>query len=1305
MKQAHSGRAASVLLSAPLLLLVPALLLPVACGGPAPNQGQGQIDQGRAQLLGISYARLVDIYAYQRVDSGRADRRDQLNRRSVLVAKNVPVRTNLDTDSLFDSSGGEVPTANYQFLPFQVQTGHDELLIRWDNRGDEADRFQAALAAAQSGLVEVPAALRTQDTSTRPIPVVPRDAAIVLHFSAKLAVASDFFDINPTAVQLLEFAGDPHVVAPGDAFRAVPFRYIVSGSDLILDPTILGGEAQGGFLASGLPESLDRTTANIRVAIPSRGSASSAFVIAKDLATEFNDLDSTGRESVVRDFRSGNANDGPAGTLRDLESPVLVGTVPMGIIDIDDAGIITVNKRLDLAQHPVYIRGRLPFVDGALSPTTGFVLGPASVPTSRPLRSGDFLEQTVLVTMPDQTNELVRVRAEVLQNLDVGTVRGDPAFQGLGLDAAGTQGDGPTARLLVGSVRGVDSLGRSVGFQANSQPTGQDCRLRRFYVEHIAFSSGSQVITDAPFRHDFLHVDPLPSGVNGAGVDPNASVSLEFSEPMDLQRVDPTKNIVLTNFTMSGTTFVTDLQNAKTVSAGVVPVRWSDQSGDGTIIQLQPPKGFFHRGGQTNDIYWFHLLIGAGGVADLGGNPVSIFNDDVTTPVANWSAQLTMDPAALDNRVGWHTYPFESADEDGTPFGSVDMFGQFQLLDGRLVAAPTVRFSRTADDKNLGAISRVNRGECPIRNGTITFVPPSGGALYWTPRMVDVVAPPSVPNPYPDFQLVSQPVGQVTEPHQLRGSRLMMRHIEDDFGLSSRQASDFAIDVEQLYWSPFGDFDVSFDVFDRYTMALAHADKRPDELWRYQPPPVDICFLVCNSVISGLTTAFADNVLQGSTPTTVFEDKVYRIDPNNMFRSDQQVKYIAYPRFDHTYTWRDSRLVTVDSAGNIIGLGGARSPGDPAGTITSANDWTADVDSPWVPSDTTIGFSSGSGIGVLDEGDFRGQRRRDHDPIALPLLVDFKVFADGPANNLASGSNSFQVAMVGPPSAFNGAPPSPGGFYDFVGSGCNGFADPWPRLRVHSSGGLDPSRNLGDQSIIVDPANTPIAQGGIIKTAGAIIMAPGSPFSATDAMVRVPPGDGMMNWARADFVRKVSTITFGFFDTMQPNRRAPGAGVLTTAGYPEFVALGEHRITEFTSLLDPPLSQQPSGTSVVFEVRGAQSFPRSNELYDTTLFAPTTTVIENVGNRGNLLNPNYACEAYRYSQANSGNGATNPRLLATGLTPYVTEDGLPTIANQFGQLPRFLNIRLVMTNNIAVTPAISPSLRSMSVVYRMAARQ
>ena len=61
-----------------------------------------------------------------------------------------------------------------------------------------------------------------------------------------------------------------------------------------------------------------------------------------------------------------------------------------------------------------------------------------------------------------------------------------------------------------------------------------------------------------------------------------------------------------------------------------------------------------------------------------------------------------------------------------------------------------------------------------------------------------------------------------------------------------------------------------------------------------------------------------------------------------------------------------------------------------------------------------------------------------------------------------------------------------------------------------------------------------------------------------------------------------------------------------------------------------------------------------------------------------------------------------PRVAAQGLTRYVTEDQLALIRNESTNLlPRFLNVRVTMTNNVDVSPSLSPSLRSMSLVYRM----
>ena len=196
----------------------------------------------------------------------------------------------------------------------------------------------------------------------------------------------------------------------------------------------------------------------------------------------------------------------------------------------------------------------------------------------------------------------------------------------------------------------------------------------------------------------------------------------------------------------------------------------------------------------------------------------------------------------------------------------------------------------------------------------------------------------------------------------------------------------------------------------------------------------------------------------------------------------------------------------------------------------------------------------------------------------------------------------------------------------------------------------------------------------------------------------------MLYWARADFVRRVSTATFGFFDTLQPQRAElvdQNQQVQPVSGFPDWLSVNPLlRMSDVLVQLDPPQTQQPVGTGVVVELRGCETFDNSNTLYNPSFGANPD---DGLFTRGNLLNVNYACEAYRYSTANF-NAA--PRIAADGLTPYVTEDQVSQIRDPAtGLFPRFLNLRLVMKNNVDVSPALSPSLRSMSVVYRLAPGQ
>lgn len=1309
--------------------LLPAALAFVAlsaCGGPK-RTGDLGASQARPELVEVQIGRLVDVYSYQRIDLNDGDRRRRFNRQLELVARNVVINANIEGQGLFDASGNEVPSASYEFRPFNKSIGHEELVILWDNRdGPEKVRFDNAIAGAQQGLTVLPPSFRGQNTQSRPIPIVPRNAAVQLVFSGNTNVTEAFFFANPAAVQLLEFKGDPAVVPPADAFRILPYRIIPNGNKIILDTTILGGEAQGGFTVPGLPASSDSVTANIRVAIPSRGSVVSTFYVKEDPLQEQNGVDSAGRSSVIRDFRSGNLNDGVSGRLNEPEAPMIVASLSMGITNVDTVNnIVSINKR----NHFVPVRARYPFVDGPLN-QSGIPQGPLTVPIAQPLRSGDFLTQTIQVEMPDGSFEPVEVRAEVLQNLQVGAVLGDPNLPRLGLTENGQGGSdqgeliGDIDVKLASVFAGTDSLGRKHAFRANSDLLGQDCIVRALYYEDVPFSGGSLSVSDRDWRYNFVRIDPngTPPGAPGlpvTGIDPNATVAIEFTKPMDLDQVDPSDNLLITNTWVATEPFAAQTTDPKTMTRRLVPTRLSDLTGDGTVLRLQPQLGFAHLpptppATTSEEHYALHVRLGTTGVTDLAGQPVRIF-DRQSAPADSFSVDFQIAASAAFNKIGYKVFCFNAEDEDGTLPGSPDIFGQYRLINGRLVGAAGVRFNRTADNQNLGTISRIRRGECwlpqqppvppsPNPIPAVQLFPtnpvdgagnPHPGQLYWQPKMFDTIGPPNVPIVYEFSTTVSQNVGRVIEPHKPQGSRMQMRYIEDDFSLSNTQPSEFCLDVEQLYWAPFNEETIYYDVFDRYTMSLAHSNKRPDEHWSIR----DVgngpeCILSCPSMNSGLTPLFAENVLPGTSLVPVFADRVYTINPNAVVRSSAQISYVPFPRFDRSYTWRDSRLVSVDAAGNVIGLGGAQHPGD--GTLAT-DDWTANMDSPWITSVADPDFvTNGGSQWVLDNGDFHGDFERDHDPIALPLLVDFKVFADSAANGIASGLNSFQVALVGPPSF--GFPGVPGGYYNRQGAGCPGTA-PWPLVRVQASGGFDLVSNA---EILIDPANQLSAQPSSVKDAGLGNMA--------RALFTAPAGDGMLNWARADFARKISTMTFGFFDTLAPQRAQivdfAQSTVAANDGFPSFLGNTSQRPQDMVVQMDPPLARQPAGTSITVELRGAESFGRDNILYNPNfnLFGqvPSDTLDVNAteGARGNLLSANYACEAYRYSTSNQTSG--EPRVTAGGLTPYVTDDKVIQLRNEAtGLLPRYINMRLVMTNNIDVSPALSPGLRSVSIVYRI----
>jgi hypothetical protein len=1313
-------------LTASVVLLAVTLLATVGCDGGSPGADASLVSASGPTLVGVQVGRLVDIYAWRRVDESQANRMDATLRRRALIARDVLIRSDIKTEPLdFDLGCLDGPDpigsqASFRFLPFDIDVGHEELLILWDDQR-ESECFDLALARATTGIDSLTPAFVGQNPVFQPFPIVPRNAAIRLVFDRPLGVASNFFASNPEAVQLLTIQGDVNAVGAA-ALSPLPVRIIAKENEVILDPSIVGGEAASvGFATPGLPPSPDSSAANIRIAIPTQGPGADVLNVASDRNGNLNDVDALGNPAVVRDFRSANVGDGNDVLLPDRQAPQVVGLFEVGIRAVDPE-----KRRLRLTKRGqnVAIRGRIPFVDGQRSLTDGVPGGSTTVPTTKengdpePLVAGDRIAQQVILP---QSGRAVTVKAEVLEVLSVDR---------RGLTPIGT--DGGTIDEIEVIVSETDFLvdGEAVSFEAEESAAGSSAIATVRYYENVPYRDLPGIaVSDFSRRSAFLEARPASAQIGSVvkDFDPSATVIVRFSEPLDLETVSSLDNIVITTATVGEQTLKDDIQDPKRFGLSVVPTRLVDIRGDATEIELIPPLGVAHENG-LRESYWIHLVgDGIEPIRDLAGNALDVWdrrpiNTAFNLPRTSLSIELQLDLDAPSNEVAWKTIRFASADEDGTSIDAAapDWFGQGELANGRLFGAPANRRRLTADSNNLGAISRANHGECVNAiiqedqsiaehfiagigiDPRIGAVPArvKSGFLYDVPRMTVTVSGPPMTYIYT--------FGGVVEPHTRFGARQQMTYRSDDFSLSDNEPEDFNIDVEQLYWSPWAGTALFFDVFERYSVRLSHVDKRADV--RFQTilgdrsvlPPIDPspCFVDCFSPASGLDTAFSANVLASTQAKTVVLDNEYRINPATSFVVNN-VRYVNYPEFEDTYTWRDSRLVSWDAGTQTAtGLGGSRDGSTPT-------DLTSNVSSPWVPNDPSnsligeipavlvqqlqgVEQNDADGDGRLFEGfnqdpdDFLGDRTRDHDPIALPLLVDLWVYPDDITSSVANAGNLFQIAFSGPPyiaspdpqngyNPMNGA--DAGGYYGF-GTGPCGFQN-FANFRVHATGGFNP---VTQSPVTVNPAQAQAATGGLVVDIGL----PGSPTP-------VPPGDSHTNWAAMDVVRRVSMLTYGFFDTLAPNRNALG-GTFPQGGLPNFEGIGTGA-GDIVFLRDRQLT--PGATRVLVEVRGLEDADNIGTLYDPQMD-------DSVGGRGNLLNPNYSCEAFRHASANPGFGGSGPRVNATGITPYVDLDLVDDLRNeQSGLLPRYLNLRFVLENDIAGAETLRPSLGGFSATWRV----
>ena len=1139
----------------------------------------------------------------------------------------------------------------------------------WDESiAVEADRFNQALQTAQLGLVETPGSYRSQNTSVRPIPVVPRNAAIKLVFDRDLALTTAFFAANPAAVQLLLFTADPGLVPARQAFLPVSHRVLAQGDSIIIDTTLIGAEASGGLSSSGLPPSLNNTTANIRIAIPSSGLVASQLNIEPDPVTALNGPGASGEPSVIRDFRSGNINDGPVGSLLDIEAPGLIAEVGMGIVEIDTTTrVITLNKRFS----QVAVRGRIPFVDGGIVPSVSLPGGPAQIPTDEPLRSGDILSQEVRLP----SGELVRLRAEVLQNEDVGNVV-NPTGLTLGLTANGDDGGSASVvRVRVASlVGGVDSSGNEVRFQASSLPLGADCVVRVHYYHQVPYNAnfGSVVLSDQSRVHQFLVFDPAPPvlGPNrspvtpGTMVDPFASVSLRFSEPVDLQTVDRYNNYLLSNDSFKpspGVTVSELLADPKASSLSMIATRLVDNERTSTLLRLSPPLGLFHQNGASETTYFHLLASGSNLITDLAGNRIDLFDRDLLAPLDALSIPFSLDPAGADNLVGSIVRRFEAVDEDGTPTGTEDYFGQFQIFDGKLGGAATTRFSQIADQQTLSPILRFDKGECwmvdpamPMNSMTVAPGSPPG-QLYQCPSHVVTRLPPV----QPPFGTAAVTFGGVVEPMQPHGSRLQMTYREDDFTLSYTDPSTFMLDIEQMHWAPWNGRSVEFDVFDRVSIEAAHADWRPDLLYflntypAITPPPAPTCDLDCASLFSGLQTTFASNVLEGSAKQALVTDRVYEMDPNDSFQGATGTVFTPYPRFEQSYTWRDSRHVSWDRDNQVaIGLSGAKQPD---GTFPG-RDRTANVSSPW----NRRGAAGPSGrVPRLRLDGQRGRLPRRPGPRPRPDRDAVVARLQG-----VPGQSDQRVCQWCEPCAH--------------------------RHRRPVAGASSPRRTAGTtppSAAVLLRATLLIGRpSASTRAAGSMCLAPRSSSTRRTPSSRPAVGSSTLAWAklrphfglirtpagrrpRATGRRSTSCVSVSHRDRWVLRHRGVRTGTSSRrATRPSEPASPPHVGSPIAGRSSHGAGRRPqrerlhrrstirrwlssrAGTALKVELRGVRQI--GAEGFEPVDLRPVRGPTTRYSMRGNLLNPSYACEAYRYAMATSSIAGSDDaaRRRLSGLT-------------------------------------------------------
>lgn len=412
---------------------------------------------------------------------------------------------------------------------------------------------------------------------------------------------------------------------------------------------------------------------------------------------------------------------------------------------------------------------------------------------------------------------------------------------------------------------------------------------------------------DTALQLCFVTFSPEPSELPGAGLDPYASLTVRFSEPIDSSTVRSMDSFVLAsvdvdapipapgedpdparpwNFFGTGETvgqYIDRLPGfALGGGSGRILFGPIAVGGDARTFTLTPVSGMTdaHGEGSGSAGMLLNLAIrdGVDGVFDLAGNQVDFAGYVGGDP--NQTEQMSLAGAASSwPKDKYFALRGNGSDENGDQLPEYS--GQLgpAVGDGILRGRPLTRFTRAADSSNQYVGQRQR-----FTSGLMTPLTPAGAVLM-----------------------------TIWGYHHL------------GFGLNN--PTEYNLGVEGLSWSPF-DGIVFDDVFDRFSVALGHSNRLPDDRINPQSGYPD----QPNSGLRRLSSEpFDRNIfLYGDDPVMyqqydekIMFDSVYQVSDINKYTNPAGNFMYPWPDFADSYVWRDTSM----PAANGSSIMGGNSPG------------------------------------------------------------------------------------------------------------------------------------------------------------------------------------------------------------------------------------------------------------------------------------------------------------------------------------------------------------------------------------------